>query len=106
MLLLLNRVLHCIIVDCNVYLIASMESVIFADLQSLHVDYIDSSLRFSPEWSSVDIFIQRNGKCPSSSCLAILLNLGVTSHWMSKLVQFDIDMYIGVIGMPLINFIK
>ena len=48
----------------------------------ISVDYIDLSLRFSLEWSSVDIFIQRNGKCPSSSCLAILLNVGVILDWV------------------------
>ena len=39
----------------------------------------------------MDIFIQRNGMCPSSSCLAILLNVGVISDWISISAIFDID---------------
>ena len=76
---------------------------------AVDVDYIDSSLRFSLEWSSVNIFIQRNGTCPSSSCLPILLNASVISDWISISAQFDIDISdIGrsqnfYIGTPLIK---
>ena len=68
-----------------------MELINLLCVPPISVDYIDSSLRFSLEWSLVDIFIQRNGKCPSSSCLAILLNVGVISDWISISAQFDID---------------
>ena len=57
----------------------------------------------------MDIFIQRNGKCPSSSCLAILLNVGVISDWISISAIFDIDISdIGrcqnsYIGTPLVE---
>ena len=39
----------------------------------------------------MNIFIQRNGKCPLPSCLAILLNVGVISDWILISAQFDID---------------